>query len=284
MINSTRYRLATEMNRQSQLAKEIANLQAQISTQKRIQAPSDDPIATARISELGRTQSDEAAWKRNIDTATGLSEKSYTALTSLMATVDRAAELIQSAANGAAPEASRAIYAAELRELADHIDSLAQTKDARGEPLFRTNPLEIPVGPQERITAVASRTAIFGPIVTADGNFDLSTILRNAATAATQVDPNLRQTAVDRSLASIRLAVNHVAAAQGDQNIRGNRIANVEERLAASGLQIAEERSTLEDTDPFAAISKLDALKTSLEAAQAVFARVNQTSLFDLLR
>ena len=56
------------------------------------------------------------------------------------------------------------------------------------------------------------------------------------------------------------------------------------ERFEATKLQLTEERSVLEDTDLHAAIAKLQSQQLTLDAAQAVFARVNQSTLFDVLR
>ena len=48
MISGTRYRLDQEINRQLGLSRDIARAQTQLSTQKRIQSPSEDPVAAAR--------------------------------------------------------------------------------------------------------------------------------------------------------------------------------------------------------------------------------------------
>ena len=49
-------------------------------------------------------------------------------------------------------------------------------------------------------------------------------------------------------------------------------------------MQLEEQRSGLESTDITEAVARLGAKDLSLKAAQAVFARINQTSLFDILR
>ena len=56
------------------------------------------------------------------------------------------------------------------------------------------------------------------------------------------------------------------------------------ERQADTGLQLEEERSGLEDTDIQAVVARLSSQQLSLQAAQAVFARVNESTLFDILR
>ena len=54
MISGTRYRLDQEISRQLALSRDVAKAQTQLSTQKRIQSPSEDPVAAARISTIGR--------------------------------------------------------------------------------------------------------------------------------------------------------------------------------------------------------------------------------------
>ena len=76
MISGTRYRLTAEIHRQAALARDIARGQMEISTGKTILAPSDNPMGAARVGEIARTQADEAAWKRNIETASALAARS----------------------------------------------------------------------------------------------------------------------------------------------------------------------------------------------------------------
>jgi flagellar hook-associated protein 3 FlgL len=284
MINATRYRLDAEINRQANLAKQIAKLQTQISTGKRIQAPSDDPIASARISEIGRTQADEAAWTRNLSTATALSDTAYTSLGTLMRIMDEAADLTGLASTGSAPEEARKIYASNLRQLAADIEKLAETRDTRGEPLFRSSALEIPVGPGHRIAPVLLRAEVFGPIETETTPKTLSAIVLAAADAALIENDEARATAMTTALADMRAATTHTAFVQGQQNILGGRIAMLEEQLADSKLRLSDERVAIESVDPYEVIAQLEATKLSLDTAQAVFAHVSQKSLFDYLR
>ena len=54
MINATGNRMTQEIQRQSRMAQRIADKQVQISTGKRLQRASDNPVATTRISDLAR--------------------------------------------------------------------------------------------------------------------------------------------------------------------------------------------------------------------------------------
>lgn len=285
MISGTRYRLSLEINRQTTLAREIARAQAEISTGKRLQAPSDDPTAAARISQLARAQADETAWISNLDSAAALSERADIALESLSSRIDRANELILSAASDTLSADNRETIASELRGIAGEVAALADSKDPRGGDLFRVgDPLEIPVHAGGNIIPIASRDVIFGNIATAAGLTDLEAIISDAAAAITDPDDATRKAATDASIDAIKIASTHVAAIRGNHGVTAHRIEDMRERLVQSGTQLTEQRTALESTDLVEAIARLQAKQLGLQAAQAVFARINQSTLFDLLR
>ena len=279
MISGTRYNLTLEINRQLSLAQQIAYGQAQISTTKRLQAPSDDPVAAARIAQIGITQVNESAWNTNLANAAAAASRADTALGAVENAVGRANELMISAANGTLSAADRSTIALELRSIADELSALQATKDSRGDDLFPSSaPTQIPVGDGLTIAAVGTKADIF-QVTTSSGPQDMAAIIGAAADALDANDP----AAIGRSLDDIGDAVQHAATEHGKQGARGNRIDQFLDGLADSGLQLKEERSGLEDTDVTAVVAKLQSQQLTLQAAQAVFARVNQHTLFDLL-
>ena len=148
MISGTRYRLTVEINRQAELARDIARSQAEVSTGKRILAPSDDPTGAARVAEIGRSQADEVAWSRNLDTAATLASRADTTLESVATAMDRAKELMLAAASGTLSADNRATIAAELNGIAVDIASLIDARDARG---YRPARLRCPRRPGFRV-------------------------------------------------------------------------------------------------------------------------------------
>lgn len=285
MISGTRYRMTMEINRQLTLARMIERGQTEVSTGKRIQAPSDDPVAAARVSTIGRTQANEATWKRNLDSAFALSSRADTVLGSVATALDRANELMVAAANGTLSAQNRATIALELRSIAEELANFKEAKDARGEPLFaQSEAVMMPVGDGTNIVAVASRERIFESVQTGAGARDMAAIVDAAADSLLIADDTARAAAIDVSLDEVGAAVVHAAAARGEQGARGNRIDNLSESLANTGLQLAEERSALESANVVEVVARLQSQQVTLQAAQAVFARVNQNSLFDILR
>ena len=190
-----------------------------------------------------------------------------------------------SASSGTASADERRIVASELRGLAEQITALADSKDSRGAPLFRIgDPLEIPVAAGITVIAVASRAEMFDMVPTVDGPQSFVQLLNDAAAALEEPDPALRQAATDSSLVELKAAVEHVATVAGHQGVRATRIDAMQDRAVESALQLEEERIGLEATDVRETVARLQSKQLTLEAAQAVFARINQTNLFDLLR
>ena len=285
MISGTRYRLTLEINRQLALAREIERGQTEISTGKRVQVASDDPVGAARISDIARSQAAASAWKANLDLAYALAARADSTLGSVAADVARAHELMLAGANGTMSAENRATIALELRSLADDIASLKDTRDVRGDLLFPSGQaLAMPVNIDLTITATGTREAVFESVPVASGPTDLAAIVRAAADALVEPNPVLRSAAIAASVDALAASSRHVAAVRGEQGARANRIDNLVERLAQSGLQLDEERSAIESADVTAVVARLQARQLTLEAAQAVFSRVNQSTLFDVLR
>ena len=279
MISGTRFRLNLEIGRQTRLAQEIARGQTEIATGKRILAPSDDPIGAARASELGRAQANEETWARNVETAIALATRSETTLTSVETLIDRAKELMLAASSATLSADNRAVIAEELRGIAEEVGALRTTLDPRGEPLFRTTgALEIPVGPGLRIAAVATRADVF------DSPLDIVATIEAAAAAAVEPDPATRSAAVAASLAALDDAADQVVNAHADQGVRMARLERIREALASSGLELEEQKAGIEGTNVTETVARIQSKLLNLQAAQAIFARVNSRSLFDLIR
>ena len=285
MISGTRYRLDQEINRQLTLRRDIATAQTQLSTQKRIQSPSEDPVAAARISSIGRAQSNEAAWKSNLNLAAALGDRADTALKAVGAAYDRVTELMTQGATGTLSDQDRATIALELRSIADELNALKDSKDSRGNALFMSGySLRIPVQSGVQVIAVGTREEVFESVATAGGPKDLAAIVSSAAAALEIADPVARAAAVGVSVDEVAAAVDHVATQRGEQGALANRVDALLDRQADTDIQLKSERSGLEDTDIQAVIARLSAQELSLQAAQAVFAKVNQSTLFDILR
>lgn len=272
-MTGIRVRIDTDIARQAMLAARIARGQGDISSQKRLQNASDDPAAAARIGQLRRTQTSETIWRTNIEAGAALAATADATLTSVSALLDRARELATNAASDTLSAADRNTVALELRSIADEVDSLSQATDATGQSVFPAAPLAIPVGQSLALPATTARGDAF-----LIGARDIGTLLRDAATLIATGGAG-RATA----LGDIVAASDQLASVRGEQGGRAARLDALRDRLIDSAAGIAAERSALEDTDLAATIARVQADQLSLDAAQAVFARINRRTLFDLL-
>ncbi len=275
MINATGNRMTREIARQSQLADRINDLQIQVSSGKRLQRASDDPVAARRIATIEIAQASATTWAANVASASAQVSQADAALGSVSNLLVRARELALSAASGTMNSADRASVAAELAGIADEIDGLAASRDANGEALFAPGAAKV-----VRFDADIS----FAPVPSAAeafvvGGNPLSTGLRDAAAAIASGDMG----AINAALGTLAASITHVADQRAAVGLAGGRLERIGDGLAARDIVLADERSTIEDTDLSVAIAQLHATNLTLEAAQASFARINRQTLFDIL-
>ena len=278
MITGTRFQLTREINRQMQLASEIGRAQLEISAGgKRILAPSDDPIGAARVAAIGRSQADNTTWKSNLNVAAALSSNAEGILDAMVGAFDRVNELMLGASNGTLSAENRLAAALEIESIAAEIATMRETLDSRGSPLFplAADAISLPVGTNLEIAAGPTRESVFGT-----GATSLTSVLADAVTALRANDP----AAIAASLAVTNQASSRAIAAHAEQGARGSRIDALADRLENNELDLKVERSGIEDANISELLATIAAKKLSLDAAQAVFARVNQSTLFDLLR
>ena len=123
------------MERQS----DLSDLNTQLSTGKRINQPSDDPVGAARALDMSHLIADAAQYQRNITTANarlGLEEQT---LANSGNVLQRVRTLLLQAANGSQTDGSRSDIAAELAQLRGQLLGQANSTDGQGEYIFAGN-------------------------------------------------------------------------------------------------------------------------------------------------
>lgn len=275
MINATGNRMTREIARQSRLAQDIAQTQIQVSTGKRLQRASDDPVASARISALRTTQANTVAWGTNMNVARTLTAQADGVLKTASDLLGRAKELTLSASNGTLAAADRAAVSLELSAIADQLDGLGATESSLGEPLFATGSARLMRFDSDALfTPVPARAALFD-----SGGQSATQHVRDAA----NVIGAGNSAAIAISLTALDGAIDQMATAQAQIGINAARLERLAEVHAERSITIDAERSALEDSDLPTAIARLNAQTITLEAAQAAFARINRRTLFDIL-
>ena len=284
------------LNAMSALSARADTLSAQISTGKKLAAPSDDPLAYSRLRGLATQTADGDAYAGNLKIAASVLSTADTTLTSIRAQVTRAGELAVLANNDTLSADNRRGIAEELTGIVQTLSSLAATKDARGQPLFGGTD----GGPALTVDATGNRFAD-GPapsIPIADGQSvatsvtaasvfrfegtDTLSVISDLATALRGGGPlgTAGSTAIDR----LQTAGGLVDTAQASVGARAARVELEESTQTAAGLERETLRSGLEDTDVTAAITELQKTMTTLQSTQASFTKLSSLSLFDYLK
>ena len=124
------------INRLQELNTSLNNTQQQISTGKRVNKPSDDPVAAARILRLDQELSRVETYQRNVDLADNRLKQEESALESSIDVIQRIRELTVQAGNGSLSANDRRSISSELEERLGQLANIANTRDASGEYIF----------------------------------------------------------------------------------------------------------------------------------------------------
>lgn len=278
-------------------------LQEQISSGVKLTAPSDDAVGYRRLQTIARAGADDVAWGKNIDLAQTVLNQADGALESVSSQLQKAQELAIQASSGTLSDSNRAVIAAQLRGIVDDLVSLANSKDARGGPLFGAatgdtavtrdaagvvsftgtgDPIAIPVGDGTSLQPSESAERIFGNLPAGAGAGDIFAVLTSFADAL-EAGGSVSAVA-GQALTGISASLDQVNSARGSIGARGARLDLESARLESTALTREAERSGIEDTDLTTAIIELQKTTTILQATQASLSRLTSLSLFDYLR
>ncbi len=119
-----------------QQQQKLAKLQQQISTGVRLQKPSDDPSAAAKILELEQSVSQNLQFQDNINLAEQRLNRQDAVLASYATVLNRVRELAVQGNNAPLDATARAALAAEIDQRLEELVSLANTRDGNGDFLF----------------------------------------------------------------------------------------------------------------------------------------------------
>ncbi|WP_303291997.1 flagellar hook-associated protein FlgL [Marinobacter sp. SS5-14b] len=124
------------INRLQDLNSNLVNTQQQISTGKKVNKPSDDPVAAARILKLDQDLKRVETYGRNASLADNRLKQEESSLASAVDIIQRVRELTVQAGNGSLSANDRKSISAELKERLGQLANVANTRDASGEYIF----------------------------------------------------------------------------------------------------------------------------------------------------
>lgn len=290
------------------LSDRAASLQTTISLNQRIQTPSDDPVAAARIAVIDRKLGDMQQYSTNITLASALIAQSDSALESVQTQLQRARELAMRAASDTMNDGDRAAISAELNGIVDDLFAIVNQRDARDTPLFggtgtgdafvrgaggtvsyagTGTPPAVPISATGSIAATDAGDKLFGGISVNGVSTDMFAILTDLAAALAPggtPDAATLRARIEDGLAGLGAADTRVATARASFGARGARLDLESERLATATADAKVDRTTIDGFDLQDSVVELQQMMLTLQASQASFSRLTQLSLFDYLR
>ncbi|APL95308.1 flagellin [Sphingobium indicum] len=281
MVGITNKILLAEIRRQQQLSQGIVDGQTAISTGKTLTRPSENALAWVQVSDIGRAQAQQAAWQSNVSTGTARAATAEANLQEMNTLLTRAQELLTAARNGALNDASKTAIVEEMKTIRTTIDALLNQKDYNGVPTFDDGQsVLVPVSRGLNLAVVGTRQEVSEGIDVGGTPMTLDAILGQSITALQGgVDAD-----VVAALDAVKAAQNHVVLEQTKQGVRSDRLDVIGTRLTDIDIDLKERRADLESTDLTEVISSVSAKLLQLDAAQSAFARINQQTLFDLIK
>jgi len=124
------------INRLQGINSNLVDTQQQISTGKKVNKPSDDPVAAARILKLDQELKRVDTYERNANLADNRLKQKESALASAVDIIQRVRELTVQAGSGSLSTNDRQSISAELKERLGQLANITNSRDASGEYIF----------------------------------------------------------------------------------------------------------------------------------------------------
>ncbi|MEN3777664.1 flagellar hook-associated protein FlgL [Priestia megaterium] len=271
----------------------LETLQNQLSTGKKINRPSDDPVVATKGMAYRSNLSEVNQYKRNLTEAQSWFDSSESGLEQVNSILQRTKELVVQGLNGTNESDDRQAIAREIEQLKLDYMQVGNTQVAGnyifngvnvGAPPISENasgiiesninldPFSVEVSKGIQLRVNIHPENIFG-----QGAFDL---MKNVQTAFEQNDVNSLKdlsTQVDTQLSTL-------LAERSELGARSNRLELIENRLDSQEITATKMLSNNEDADIEKVITDLTVQESVHRAALGVGAQIIQPTLLDFLR
>jgi len=269
----------------------LSQAQGQVSSGKRVEKPSDDPLAAGRATRLRADLDATDAFSTNVDEAKSWLDSSDAALSSLTSVVQRVRELTVQAANGSTSDSARQSIKTQVDQLIEEAKTTLNSA-YDGRYLFSGTATDTP--PYATATGDAYQGDAnpvlrqIGPGVTVQVNVTaddaLSTLLPALRTLSTHLGANDVTSLGTSDLRALDAGLTTVTGLQSQVGAITNRVTAAGSRLADLSDVTTTLLSNTQDADLPKALTDLSAQQTALQSALRGGATLIQQSLMDFLR
>ncbi|MCM3799790.1 flagellar hook-associated protein FlgL [Caldibacillus thermoamylovorans] len=264
----------------------MGKLQDQLTTQKRITRPSDDPV----VAMLGLGYRDSLnkvqQYSRNISEATNWLDSTDDAISQGVKVLQRIRELTVQASNGTYEEGQRGAIAVEVDQLKEQLETIAQTQ-VGGKYIFNgENTNKAPAAGNFSDGDIGLE--IFDGIklnVNTKGSELFKSVFNTLDSLKNKLeDKTASDTDISGFLDTLDSEIDHFLKIQADVGAKQNRVDMMKDRLSSQETIATEIMSKNEDVEIEKVITELITQESVQRAALSVGARIIQPSLVDFLR
>ncbi|WP_447603122.1 flagellar hook-associated protein FlgL [Nitrospira sp. Nam80] len=275
---------------------QLLQAQEQISSQKKVTQPSDDPAAFGQIVLDKSSLSQTDQWTRNVQFGTARLDAADSALGQVQNVLTRIRELTIQARSDTTSAQGRTTIAQEVRQLHRQLIQLGNT-DVGGQAIFagtETNVTPFVISSGDSVTYQGnseSQSIAVGRNQTAQVLLPGSEVFTGPTTNVFDSVSNLlsalesnNAAGIDTAIGALDQATNQISNAQGKIGAMANRLDVTKAALDTTTTTIRQALSNNEDADLTAAITQLSLQQVAVEAASQAFSRIFDTSLLKMLQ
>jgi len=270
-------------------------LQNQLSTNKRVTKPSDDPTAAWRGVRLREDDASNRQYLRNMDDATAWMNTADTALDGVQSTLAKIRELAVQASNDTYNAKDRAEVSGQVSELRDHLMALLNSTNHTGQYVFSGMKTLTPAFSKDfagNVLYDGENSNIFrniGPGTSVAVNVLGSNFVNMFGDIKDLADelanPQGSQAIIEGSITKVDQGVEQVLTSRSDLGSKMVRVQFAQDRMSNQQVEIGRIQSANEDVDLAEVLAKLTSQQTVYQATIAAGARMNSMpNLFDFLK
>jgi flagellar hook-associated protein 3 FlgL len=268
----------------------LGQIQNEISSNKRISVPSDDPVGTVSALRTRSAIGQNTQIASNISDATSWLSTADSTLNTMVSQLTQARTLAIQAQNGALDQSDLDAIATQISNIRQTALGLANTQyngrsifagtangpayDASGNYTGTSAAVERTVAPGVRMQINVNGDTAFGA-----AGADVFSDLANLSAAVSSGSSS----AIGTALTALDTGSQNVSTSLADVGAREQRLSALQTQNSGDALTLQQDLSSVEEPDITQAVMQLQMQQNAYQAALAVTARVIQPSLVDFL-
>ncbi len=290
---STNYQYNTYQYNLQNADQRLVAISQELSTGRRINQPSDDPVGVGQSITLNSLQSGIQQYLSNLNTAKGSLGTIDNTASSISDLMNQAYSLAVQGANSTTDQTGRNALAGQISELQKQLVNLANTQGPTGDYVFAgqrtstkpyivngttvtfngdTNPINVEIGPGQTMQS------------NVPGEPMISTMYNNLQTLKNDLTGGQIGAISGVDIGNIQSSLSAITSVRGDVGARMQTISSMSSQYQVHSDNLAKSISDLEDVDMASAAVKYQQASQAYTAALTVVGQGSTLSLLDFIK